>query len=117
MKVTDHLKAGDFAVCMGDLVDIHDPDADSIHVVLDKLSSHSAGALCETFPAPEALRILRYLDYQHTLKHASWLNMVEIEIGVPRSRYPDRRTGERNTLEAEIAAWNRQRDASGAWIQ
>ena len=35
------------------------PEAELIRVVLDNLSTHTAGALYETFPAPEAHRILR----------------------------------------------------------
>ena len=64
-------------------------------MVLDNLSTHSAGALYETFPAPEAHRILRRLEFHYTPKHASWLNMVEIEIGVLRGQCLDRRIGER----------------------
>ena len=117
VKVTDHRKAGDFAACMRDLVDTHYPNADKIRVVLDNLSSHTAGALYETFPAPEAHRILQRLEFHHTPKHASWLNMVEIEIGVLRGQCLDRRIGERATLEAEIKAWQKQRNASGARIK
>jgi len=67
---------------MRDLVDIHYPDADQIRVVMDNLSTHTAGALYEAFPAPEARRVLQRLEFHYTPKHASWLNMVEIEIGV-----------------------------------
>ena len=102
---------------MRDLVETHYPNADRIRVVLDNLSSHTAGALYETFPAPEAHRILQRLEFHHTPKHASWLNMVEIEIGVLRGQCLDRRIGERATLEAEIEAWQTQRNASGAQIQ
>ena len=42
--------------------------------------------------------------------------MVEIEIGVMRGQCLNRRIGEREALVAEIEAWNRQRDASGAHI-
>ncbi len=41
----------------------------------------AAGALYEAFPAPEAHRVLQRLEFHYTPKHASWLNMVEIEIG------------------------------------
>ena len=102
---------------MRDLVDIHYPKAERIRVVLDNLSTHSPGALYETFPAPEAHRILRRLEFHHTPKHASWLNMVEIEIGVLRSQCLDRRIGDRKTLEAEIAAWEEQRNAQADAIK
>ena len=67
------------------------PDAERIRVVLDNLSTHSAGALYQAFPPAEARRILRRLEFHYTPKHASWLNMVEIEIGVLRSQCLDRR--------------------------
>jgi transposase len=117
VKVTDQRTARDFAHCMRDLADIHYPEADQIRVVLDNLSTHTPGALYETFPAPEAHRILQKLKFHYTPKHASWLNMVEIEIGVLRGQCLDRRIGEREVLIAEIEAWQRQRNTSGARIK
>ncbi len=43
--------------------------------------------------------------------------MVEIEIGVLRGQCLDRSIGERDMLIAEIAAWQRRRNASGARIK
>ena len=117
VKVTDSRAAVDFAACMRDLADVHYPQAERIRVVLDNLSTHSAGALYEAFPAPEAHRILRRLELHYTPKHASWLNMVEIEIGVLRGQCLGRRIGDRKALETEIAAWEAQRNAAGARIQ
>ena len=82
----------------------------------DNLSTHTAGALYETFPPEEAHRLLRRLEFHYTPKHASWLNMVEIEIGVLRGQCLDRRVGERGQLVSEIDAWVRARNASGARI-
>ncbi len=116
-KVTDQRTTADFARCMRDLVDTHYADATLIRVVLDNLSTHTAGALYETFPAPEAHRLLQRLEFHYTPKHASWLNMVEIEIGVLRGQCLNRRIAERDTLLAEINAWTRQRNAAGARIK
>ena len=91
VKVTDRRTARDFAECMRDLVDLHYPKAERIRVVLDNLSTQSLGALYEAFPAPEAHRILHRLEFHYTPKHASWLNMVEIEIGVLRGQCLKRR--------------------------
>jgi transposase len=117
VKVTEHRTARDFAVCMRDLADIHYPNAELIRVVMDNLSTHNPGALYETFPAPEAHRILQRLEFHYTPKHASWLNMVEVEIGVLRGQCLDRRIGEREILIAEIEAWQRQRNTSGDRIK
>jgi DDE superfamily endonuclease len=56
----------------------------------DNLSTHSPGALYQAFPAEEARRVLRRLKFHYVPKHASWLNMVEIEIGVLAAQCLDR---------------------------
>ena len=106
VKVTERRAAVDYAQCMRELTDVHYPDAESIRVVQDNLSTHSAGALYEAFAPAEARRILRRLEFHYTPKHASWLNMVEIEIGVLRGQCLDRRIDDPKRLISEIAAWN-----------
>ena len=103
VKVTEQRTAREFAECMRDLVDVHYPHADLVRVVMDNLSTHTAGALYEAFPAPEAHRILRRLEFHYTPKHASWLNMVEIEIGVLRGQCLNRRIGERKQLSRRLS--------------
>jgi hypothetical protein len=76
---------------MRELVDIDYPDIPVVRVVIDNLSTHSAGALYDAFPAPEARRVLKRLQSHHTPKHRSWLNMAEIELGVLRSQCLERR--------------------------
>jgi transposase len=117
VKVTDQRTARDFAECMRDLVDLHYPQAEQVRIVLDNLSTHSPGALYEAFPAQEAHRVLRRVEFHYTPKHASWLNMVEIEIGVLRGQCLDRRIADRSRLVSEIAAWERQRNAEGARVK
>jgi hypothetical protein len=117
VKVTDHRTNVDFAVCMQDLVDVHYPDAQSIRVVLDNLSTHTPAALYDAFEPAEARRILRKLEFHYVPKHASWLNMVEIEIGVLRGQCLDRRIPDVETLRREIAAWQKARNDAGARIR
>lgn len=116
-KVTDQRTCIDFAECMRDLVDVHYPGAERIRVVLDNLSAHSAGALYQRFAPEEARRILNRLEFHFTPKHASWLNMVEIEIGVMVQQCLDRRIPDKDTLVAEVARWERRRNAEGAKIK
>ena len=117
VKVTENRAAVDFAACMKGLTDVHLPKAARIRIVLDNLSTHSAGALYQAFPPYEARRLLRRLEFHYVPKHASWLNMVEIEIGVLRGQCLDRRIASQEQLVSEIAAWERQRNASGARIK
>jgi transposase len=116
-KVTDHRACADFAECMRDLVDLHYPEAERIRVVLDNLSTHTASALYQTFEPAEARRILNRLEFHFTPKHASWLNMVEIEIGVMVKQCLDRRIGDKETLISEVAAWQRRRNRERAGIR
>jgi hypothetical protein len=60
--------------------------------------------------------MLRRLDFHYTPKHASWLNMVEIEIGVLKGQCLDRRIESSDRLVAEIGVWQSQRNESGARI-
>ena len=115
-KVTARRTAIDFAPCRRDLVDRHFPKAEKIRVVMDNLSTHSPASLYNALPASEARRILRRLEFHFTPKHASWLNMVEIEIGVLRGQCLKRRIASRDILEAEIAAWEQRRNKSAAHI-
>jgi transposase len=115
-KVTDRRAAQDFAQCMRDLVDLHFPEAEKTRVVMDNLSTHSPSSLYNSFPPAEARRILRRLEFHYTPKHASWLNMVEIEIGVLRTQCLDRRIDNKDFLVSEVAAWEKRRNASGERI-
>ena len=116
VKVTQRRAAEDFATCMRELADVHYPEAERIRLVLDNLSTHSAGALYQTFPADEARRVLRRLEFHYVPKHASWLNMVEIEIGVLAAQCLDRRIESYTRLVAETAAWEKRRNAERARI-
>jgi hypothetical protein len=116
VKVTEHRAAGDFALCMRELVDVDFPQAERIRLVVDNLSTHTPAALYATFPPGEARRILRRIEFHYTPKHASWLNMAEIEISVLKEQCLDRRIESRDRLVVEVDAWQSQRNQSGARI-
>lgn len=116
-SVTPNKKAEDFAQCMKELIDEHYPDADKIHVVMDNYSTHKPGSLYKAFKPAEALRILNRLEFHYTPKHASWLNMVEIEIGNMNQQCLDRRIPSWDKLQSELAAWEKRKNEAGATIK
>lgn len=116
-KVTDRRTRLDFAECMRDLVDLHYPKAKRIRVVMDNLSTHTQSALYDSFEPAEARRILRRLEIHYTPKHASWLNLVEIEIGVMVSQCLDRRIPTKEILVNEVKAWEKRRNLERARIR
>ena len=80
--VTDTRKRTDFAHCIKLLVDEYYPDCEKIVLVMDNLNTHSIASLYTTFVPAEARRLAEKLEIHYTPKHASWLDMAEIEIGI-----------------------------------
>ena len=116
VKLTERRTGTDFAACMREFRDVHFPEAGKIRLVLDNLSTHTPAALCNALPAGEARRILRRIDFDDTPKHASWFNMVGIEMGVLQQQCLSRRIPDRDMLEAEISARDQNRNDSNAQI-
>ncbi len=116
VKVTERRTKQDFAHCMKDLVDVHFPEAEVIRVVLDNLNTHTPASLYETFVPAEARRILRKLEFHYTPRHASWLNIAEIEISVLDRQCLDRRLSEIVRVVAEVGAWEDRRNQQQATV-
>lgn len=110
VRVTARRTKLDFAECMRYLVDELLPEAEKIVIVSDNLNTHTPAALYEAFRPAEAKRILNRLEFHHTPKHGSWLNMVEIEIGVLWEQCLDRYIPDLDTLRTEVEAWEAQRN-------
>lgn len=116
VKVTDQRTKRDFAECMKDLVDKHFPNADKIRLIMDNLNTHRLSNLYETFEPEEARRIIKKIEVHHTPKHASWLNMAEIEISVLGGQCLRRRIDSKETLERETAAYVSDRNRRQAKV-
>jgi len=116
VEVTDRRTMLDFAQCMKDLVDIYFPSAQVIRVVLDNLNTHTPAALYEAFDPATARRLIRKLEFHHTPKHGSWLDMAEIEFAVLANQCLDRRLGKVQKVKAEVAAWEEKRNAAQTTI-
>ena len=116
VKVTDNKTAIDFAHCMRELVDEDYPDAEVVRVVMDNFSTHCEASLYKAFSPQEALRILKKLEFHFTPKHASWLNMAEIEIGNMNQQCLDRRISNKAKLIEELKHWQARRNEQKASI-
>ena len=112
VAVTERRTMQDFAQQMRWLVDEAYPEIPVVRVVLDNLNTHRVASLYETFPAQEARRIAKRLEFHYTPKHGSWLNMAEIEFSVLvrsclRQRLPDA-----ESLQREVGASVQERNAA-----
>jgi hypothetical protein len=102
----------DWASCVKDLVEVHDPAAEKLVLVMDNLNTHTPASLDEAFPPAEAKRIADKLEIHYPPKHGSWLNMAEIELSALERQCLDRRLPDRPTMEREVAAWVARRNAA-----
>ena len=116
VAITERRTMQDFAHQMQWLVDVAYPHAPVIRVVLDNLNTHRVASLYETFPAAEARRIVKRLEFHHTPKHASWLNMAEIEFSVLTRDCLQGRHGDDEALAGAIDAYEIRRNAARATI-
>ncbi|MGC9083528.1 MAG: transposase, partial [Anaerolineae bacterium] len=108
--VTERRTKGDWGRFLVRLADEAFPEARRIHLVCDNLSGHTLGALYLVCPPEEARRRAQRFCLHYTPKHASWLNMAELEISALERQCLDRRIGDIETLRQEVAAWVRARN-------
>ena len=116
VAITQRRTMQDFGQQMQWLVDEAYPDAPVVRLVLDNLNTHRMASLYETFPAPEARRIVRRLEFRYTPKHGSWLNMAEMEFSVLARACLRGRNGDADSLERAVNANVSERNATAAAI-
>jgi len=108
IKVTDTRTRTDFARFMKWLIVTKYRKAKRIMMVLDNLNTHFAKSFYETFSKDECERLLKRIKFIYTPKHASWLNMAEIEINLLDHECLSRNIGDRVDFEKQVAVWTNQ---------
>jgi len=110
ITVTERRTKREFAHVVKTLLTEHFPDAVRVRLVLDNLNIHTPGAFYETFPAEEARALVERIEWHFTPKHASWLNMQEVEWAVLRRQTLWRqRLASCDQVQHEASAWARER--------
>lgn len=117
VMVTDHRTKPDFVAFVRYLLKHVYATARRIHLVMDNLNIHLRKCFEEVLGIKQARALLRRVVFHYTPKHASWLNMAEIEIGILDRQCLNRRLPDRATLDAEVAAWQQRRNAERCSIQ
>jgi len=88
-----------------------------VHLVLDNLNTHFRKSFEDVLGKRAAAKLLRRVHFHYTPKHASWLNMAEIEIGILSRQCLDRRIPSRELLQSEVNAWQEARNAQERRIE
>ncbi len=110
VTVTERRGNAEFAAQLQAL-ELRYPEAEKITLVLDQLSTHSPAALYQHLAAEEARRLTRRFEWMYTPKHASWLNMAELEWSALQRQYLGQRLASKEAVEDEIQAWEADRNA------
>ncbi len=98
------------------MLDERSPDAIKVRLVMDNLNTHNIASLYETFEPCEARRLAKRLDIHSPPKHGSWRNMAKIERSALKGQCLNSRIADMETMRAEIAAWERDRNNSAKTI-
>lgn len=102
----------DWAVEVAQLLDTRYADCETVTLVSDNLNTHTKGAFYEAFPPDKAREYVRRLNFVHTPKHGSWLNVAECELSCMTSQsLAGRRIGELEVLQFQIGTWSEKTTA------
>lgn len=110
VEVTAQRGKIDFVAFVRELLTNAYAKARRVHLVLDNLNTHFRKSFEDVMGKRAAAKLLRRVQFHYTPKHASWLNMAEIEIGILDRQCLDRRLPDRVTLASEVDAWQQRRN-------
>jgi hypothetical protein len=107
-----HRTKEDWALEVAHLLDTRYANCETVTLVSDNLNTHTKGAFYEAFPPEKARGYVRRLNFVHTPKHGSWLNVAECELSCLTSQcLAGRRIGEPELLQSEIDNWSQKTNA------
>jgi len=111
VRVTDRRTKQDFAKEIDRIIRLpRYREVKTIHIVLDNLNTHFEKSFVETFGTEKAEKIMQRIQFHYTPKHASWLNMAEIEIGILDRQCIKGRIPTEELMKEKIRAWVRERN-------
>ncbi len=85
--------------------------------LMDNLNTHFRRSFVEVLGIERAEQMLERVEFHYTPKHASWLNMAEIEIGIMDRQCTGRRLASDAMLQSEVTAWKHRRNQAQARIE
>ena len=93
------------------------PEAEAIELVQDNLNIHSPASFYKVFDAETAFALSHRFIWHYTPKHASWLNMAEIEFSAYARQCANQRWSGINAFSAGSCAYFTQRNTEGRTVE
>ena len=116
IMVTNRRTKKDFAMYIKHLVNNVFPKAKKLRIIMDNLNTHTYESILENFEFKEAVELISKLRFYYTPKHASWLNIAEIEINVMDTQCTGRRINSKELLISETTAYMNNRNENKSKI-
>jgi transposase len=117
VKTTRRRTKKDFAFMLEELVQKSYKRAKQIVLITDNLNTHTEAAIIDTLGEERGRVLLNRIEWHYTPKHASWLNMAEIEIGVLDRQCLNKEMENIEAMRQEVRAWEKRRNEKKAMIQ
>lgn len=109
VQVCERRTSAEYAAFMQEVEQAY-PEAEEITVVQNNLNTHHGGSFYKVNTPEEAHRLVRRFEMIYTPKHASWLNMAEIEFSAMSRQCLDRRLPSIEQLREEVETWVAERE-------
>jgi hypothetical protein len=118
VSVTARRTKKDFVAFVLYLLEVAYTSARKLHLVMDNLNRHLAKSFIQVLGAEQALLVLARIDFHYTPKHASWLNMAEVEINVLEKQCtPDDASQQRPCCKAKSRPGKEKRNVEKKGIE
>ena len=111
LRVTQRRTKPEFVSFVRQLLERTYASARKVHLVLDNLNAHFGSSFEQVLGRSAAGRLLRRVQFHYTPKHASWLNMAEIQISILERQCLGRWLTDQAQVSREVSAWQRRRNA------
>ena len=116
LKVTQRRTKKDWAYFIEELLTVHYPTASKVILVMDNLNTHTPASLYDTFAPDKAKGVLDRLEIHYTPKHASWLNIAEIELSVLARQGLEYNIATVDELCEQVQSWQEYRNQQMATV-
>jgi hypothetical protein len=117
LKVSRRRTKKDWAHFIHELLTEHYAQAEKVVLVMDNLNTHSPASFYEVFPPEEGKALADKLEIHYTPKHASWLNIAEIELSVLVRQGLAHNIATLEEFCEQVEQWQTMRNHSGATVR
>lgn len=100
----------DFALFVDKILREQYPNAKKVTIVLDNLNIHNYSSFFAALPEERAMELREKISFCFTPKHASWLNMAEIEFSALSRQCLKQRIGSIEKMRKIVDAWQQHRN-------